>query len=500
MPTEISLPFPLESESATAWLQSLGSLPPANAANRLNQAWKTLSTSAPTGDNPLVILLNMTPPTLHLAHGLAAFARGEWPTNAKSCKAAKLAIQLLRHAGLAFARLASGLSGDAEHGRLATFYALQLAGFCLRTGARFYEAPSASLWKKSAQLYRLAEKQHWLNQSVSVKVADFKNASTLDAVFKRNLLFTLCAPNRYSATEIDQLFQFAGQTQHLLDLRRQDIGDFDFYWELTDSEPKPRKHPKWPLPKDSLAISTQRLGRALQQGEISVEMAVATRNRLAQHLLGYDQIFSSLTIGPAQPARLLTGFAAVSGYLQSEDRLSKIMRLSEQNHGSRAALHNMTLMPLEHEKSFFNQSAKSNGAGHLDSFEVRLLRSTSKQFLVAESTTGNFGNGDIALLYREQLAAKLVIIRQQTLFDDTSLLLLEPIPGKIEPYAIDNPLGRQQCALLIDADGAAPEIILPAGKYGTQTDIGLVHFKSVTLLACVEHSPWFNRFKIRVGS
>lgn len=500
MPTQTSLPFPLESESATAWLQSLSSLPPANAANRLNQAWKTLSTSPLSGDNPLATMIGMVPPTLHLAQGLAVFARAEWPANAKSCKAAKLAIQLFRHASLAFARLASGLSDDAERGRVAIFYALQLAGFCLRTGARFYEAPSASLWKKSAQLYVLAEKQRWLNQAISVKVADFKNAGTLDAVFKRNLLFTLCAPNRYSETEIDQLFQFAGQTQHLLQFNRHDVGDFDFYWELTDSEPKPRRHPKWPLPKDSLAISTQRLGRALQQGEISVDMAVATRNRLAQHLLGYDQIFSSLTIGPAQPARLLTGFAAVSGYLQGEDRLSKIMRLSEQNHGSRATLHNMTLMPLEHEKSFFNQSPKSNGAGHLDSFEVRLLRSTSKQFLVAESTTGSFGNGDIALLYREQLAAKLVIIRQQTLFEDASVLLLEPIPGKIEPYAIDNPLGRQQCALLIDAESASAEIILPPGKYGTQTDIALAHFKSVTLLACVEHNPWFNRFKIRVGS
>ncbi|MBD9361713.1 hypothetical protein EBB_14525 [Methylomonas sp. EbB] len=500
MTDNASLPFELSTESLGAWINSLSALPAANAANQLNLVLKQLTRSNGTAANVLPILVNLTPLTLHLSNGLTNAARSETDiaTNTKALKIAKLAIQLLRHLSLAFCRTVETKQLDTSLTQQAIFYALQLVGYCLRSTALFYEMPSTTLWKKSGLLYTIAGELQLLKKPVSSKPQEFKLQSTIEAVIKRNVLFALSKPNQYSTTEISQLFQLANRHQDRLEISKTPNPDCGFIWNL-GSEPSPIPRTNSTLPRGSVYINCLGLGHALQLGEIETELNSNMQTKLALHLTGYSNIFASVAIGPPMPAHLLEGFVAVSAHLQGEEKLSKIMNLSSQLSRGRSLARDMSLVPLEHEKSFYKPLNASIISFPEHGTNLSLLRNVSKQFLVAESPAPNCSTGDIGLLCREQQPAKLVIVRQQTLYEDVTLILLEPIIGNITIHDIENAGdSNSQKAIVIGMETAQPEVLLANGKYTVGSKIKLLYGNTLYLKACVESTPWLVRFKAGV--
>ncbi|AMK77967.1 MULTISPECIES: hypothetical protein [Methylomonas] len=496
MTDNASLPFELSTESLGGWINSLSALPAANAANQLNLVLKQLNRyNAAAAILP--ILINLTPLTLHLSNGLTNVARSETDiaANGKALKIAKLAIQLLRHLSLAFCRTVETKQLDPTQNQQAIFYALQLIGYCLRSTALFYEMPSTTLWKKSGLLFTTAGELQLLKKQISSKQQEFKLQNTIEEVVKRNLLFAVSTPNRYPTTEINQLFQLANRQQNRLEISKNPSPDCGFFWNL-GSEPSPVPRTNCTLPRGSVYISCLNLGHALQLGEIETELNSNMQTKLALHLTGYSNIFASVAIGPPMPAHLLEGFIAVSAHLQGEEKLSKIMNLSSQLSRGRSLARDMSLVPLEHEKSFYKPLNSTIVSFPEHGTSLSLLRNVSKQFLVAESPAPNCSTGDIGLLCREQQPAKLVIVRQQTLYEDVTLILLEPIIGSVAIHDIENAGDSSQKAIVIGMETDHPEVLLTNGKYTVGSKISLLYGKTLYLKACVENTPWLVRFRV----
>jgi len=497
-----SLPFELSTESLAGWLKSLSALPPANAANQLNQTLKQLTRGEALSNALLPLLVNLTPLTLHLSNNLANLARpdAQSTTDKKAVKIAKLAIQLPRHLSLVFCQLAEHEELEEAQARLAIYHALQLIGYSQRNGALFYEMWSATLWKKTAFLYQLAVEQQWLEQTIPTKIPEFKLHPNIAAVIRRNLLFAISQPNRYSYGEISQLFELANQYQHLLEIGDHQATDFNFYWEADCGEPNPKKQAHWKLPMGCVAVNSLAIGHALQMGEIKTELPAETQIKLVQHLTGYPQIFASTIIGQPIPAQLLSGFASVTTSLHAEDKVTKIMRLSAQLNNGKSIARGMTLVPLENESSHY----KSIDPAKVNFVETRsvlnLLRSHSNQYQVAESTSPNCTTGDIGLLCRAQQPAILVIVRQQSLYEDVKLILMEEIKDSVAIYHISGAGNKGQQAIIIGGETDHPEVFLPSGKYSLDSKILLKYGPSFYLKECVEHNDCFARFRIRFDS
>lgn len=497
-----SLPFELSPESLAGWLKALSALPPANAANQLNQTLKQLTRGDAISNALLPLLVNLTPLTLHLSNNLANLARSDSQTTAdkKTIKIAKLAIQLPRHLGLVFCQLAEHEELEEAHARLAIYHALQLMAYSQRNGALFYEMWSATLWKKTAFLYQLAVEQQWLEQTIPTKIPEFKPLPNIAAVIRRNVLFAISQPNRYSYAEIGELFELAIQYQHLLEIGSHQLTDFNFYWEPDCGEPNPKKQANWKLPIDCVAVNSLAIGHALQMGEIKTKLPAETQIKLVQHLTGYPQIFASTIIGQPIPAQLLSGFISVTTSLHAEDKVTKIMRLSAQLNNGKSIARGMTLVPLENEASHY----KSIDPAKVNFEETRsvlnLLKSHSHQYQVAESTSPNCITGDIGLLCRPQQPTILVIVRQQSFYEDVKLILMEEIKDSVAIYDISGSEKNRRRAILIAAETDHPEVFLPSGKYSLDSKILLNYGPSFYLKACLEHNHCFARFKIRFDS
>ncbi|OAI27797.1 hypothetical protein [Methylomonas koyamae] len=498
MTDNASLPFQLTHESMASWLKSLSSLAPAVAANQLNLTLKQLVRTDADANALLPLLINLSPLALHLSNSLANLARAE--PQGKAYKIAKLAVQLLRHLSLALCRAIESKQLATETVPTAIFHALHLIGYCQRNSALFYEPPSATLWKKTALLYQIAEKKNWLQQEIAGKFADLKQPNSIEGVVKRNLLFAIFAPNRYAVAEIEPLFKLAAITQPLLETSMQPSQGPDFYWELKDSEPCPAKRGHWQTSRGMMAICTQRLGHALRLGEISSELPQTTVSKLTQHLCCYDQLFATVDLKPPiLPARFFPGLGSVQAYLASQDKLSKIMRLSGQT-ASRNVLRDMSLVPLEHEKNFYKPST-----GHVSNFNnqpgfpVTLLRNHSKQFVVAESSEGAFCTGDIGMLSREQQAPRLMLVRRQAAFEDTSLIAFEPVIGELSIHDIAGDGGKTVQAVLV-TDENHSEVFLPKGKYALESKIALPNGTTLLLKSCLEFNEYYARFRVTLDS
>ncbi len=497
--TANNLPFSLTTESLADWLDTLASLPPANAANQLNQALKELRNVKIPAGQLLPLLVNLTPPCMFLSNTLSALNLGEanHKLTSKSIKVAKLAIQLIRQLSLSFCTLAESRQLDHSQNQLAIFYALQLIGYCLRSYHLLYEMPSTSLWKKSAALYCLANETDCLEQQQSPKLQEFKAQPTIAAVLKRNILFSLFTPTHYTAPEIDQLFQLANQHYDLLDITTEHARDFRFYWNLEGEEPCAVKRVSKHLPEGFLAISCNRFAEALQQRSLETELKLTTHAKLALQLSSYEEVFNSMLIGSSSVYHLLTGFIPVCDYFQEQDKLAKILHVST---GGKPIIRRMGLVPLDYEKSFY-ESRHIPSKTPLPFKNINLVRTGSDMFAIAQSRTLDCCTGDIALLYKEHQPAALAIIRQMAVHDLTgdNNALMEFVQGTCSIFAFIDATGVRSYALVINGETEDPEVFLPPDKYSIDSNIVLNVGITLHLNACVEYNSSFAHFKISIA-
>lgn len=502
MTSQPDLPFALTPESQATWLESLSALPVSAAAHQLNQALKQLKNTPASASELLTLLINLTPLTLHLANNLLATPVSENRTSDKSLKIAKLSLHLLRQLSLLFANLTKSPTMGAAAQAIAIYYGLQLMGQALRGFSCFYEAPSATLWKNAAELYSLAEEKHCLKQQQSSKLTEFKLQASIEAVIKRNLLFSLCNPNLYRREDIESLFQFANQHGDKLVINHpQTAEQFDYCWDLSsDHWPGPVKHINQ-LAENLLAIDSRPIGEALQDRAIVTGLSTSLQAKLALHLSGYQPLFKTIIPGLPSRIQMVLGFERICAYLQEQQKLARIMRLGGQAPQAGFEKSAMTLVPLAHQRNVFDAVEKPFSKALGQGRAVNILKTPNNAYAIVEGRAFDCSSGDLVLLYKEQQPGSLAIIRQQTLHDlsGSTHILLEKIQGDCSVDIFSIGTGHYP-ALLIDEHIDRPELFLASGKYPLDSVIRMSSGKVAHIKACLETNRFFARFKISLES
>lgn len=498
MATDNTLPFELNPDALAEWLDGLSLLPHAQAAHQLNLALKQLKDEKCPAVELLPLLVNLTPLTLLFSNSLSATAITEPDLSGKSLKLGKLSMQLPRQLALIFCQIIESKTLEPADRNTAIFYALQLIGNSLRCYCLFYDIPSATLWKKSAQLYKLAAATEALNLPQASKFSEFKAQADIESVIKRNLLFSITSPRLYKPEEITQLFQLANQYAHLLEIETPaDTFDCGFYWDLTkDHPPYPVRKNNRSLPANFMGIKCPRISHELQLGTIVTKLSPGNQNKLALLFSGYTQVFNSIIPGMPSRTKLIPGFVGVCHYLQELNKLSKINQLSSQLRDPKNIDRGLALVPLEHQRNVFDNTERPFGGEIAMGKFVNLHKTPNKAYWVAESRKPDCSTGDIVLLYKEQHPVSVAIIRQQNYNElaNATQLLLEQMSGNCTIYSIaDN--GNDTSAVIVGEGTDNAQVFLANGKYALNGKIPLTIGTSLRLTACMESNPFFARFR-----
>ncbi|MGY6277801.1 hypothetical protein [Methylomonas sp. MgM2] len=495
------LPFELSADGLTSWLDALGELPQLQAAHQMSQLLKQLKDEEQASEL-LPILISATPLTLHFSTSIAVAASGQLAPG-KSRKAAKLSMQLLRQLSLLFSQLVEDPTLMESERQTAIYYALQCIGYCMRCYSSFYEEPSATLWKISALLYSLAAAQNALQTSQPTKLTEFKQQPTIEAVIKRNLLFSISSPTLLAPSEINEVFQFATEYADRLTISpAPDTLDFGFYWDLNDELPPcPTHKSRRALPNGFLAVDAQDIGLALQTDDSVANLDRNTQTRLALHLLGYQPIFDSIIPGQTLRAKFLFGFSTASNFLQEINKLQKIRQLSGQGKSASPAKLNLALIPLEHEKDSFEKMNQILSKTNSISKSGNVLTISHSSYLIAEGRAFDCSTGDVAMSYRDREPATFAIIRQQNALSISNVthILMEKITGVYSVYSFKSANGNQT-AIVVDEDSDKRQVFLPPGKYKVDSNIPLTTEQSLHLTACLESNAFFARFRFNFDS
>ena len=500
MITNTSLPFELNPAGLSRWLESLSSLPHAQAGHQLNEALKQLKLEKCEPSTLLPLLINLVALTLHLANHLSSGVSTETDLSDKAIKMAKMSMQLTRRLALLFCRLAESKTTESLIQASSIYYALQLIGYSMRSNSLCYEIPSATLWKKSAALFQLAVANDCLLPNQTTKVAEFKTQSSVLSVIKRNLLFSILQPSLYKASDIQPLFQLANQmADQLIITTDREPHCVGFYWDLgKDLPPYPVKKFTRTLPDGFMAIDSQPISNAMALGTVSTLLNPSTQNKLAVVLGSYQPLFNAISPGPPSSGKLISGFVKIGNYLLEVNRLAKIHQLSTQLPNSSDPLKNLSLVPLEHQRNVFDVADRSFGKQQNVTIAVNLLKTPNSRYWVAESRTLNCSTGDIVLMIREQHPASLAIVRQQRINDlsNAAQFLLELMPGTCSLYNLDNSSGY---VIVISDSGGSAQAFLPCGKYSLHSTLHLGSGISLQLKAHLEQNHFFERFHVQLN-
>ena len=493
-----TLPFALNTDALANWLENLSFLPQAQAAHHLNQVLKQLKDESCHPSELLPLLLNITPLTLHFSNSLSNAATVEANLSIKARKLGKLSMQLPRQLALIFCQLVESKKLETTEIPTAIYYALQLIGYCLRCYCLFYQMPSATLWKKSALLYKLAVIYNCLTSPQTLKISDFKSQASIESVIKRNLLFSILMPRLYKNDEISEFFQLANQHANLLDITTDNATiNFGFYWNLEkDAPPSPVKKNHNCLPAGFLAIDSDRISQLLQLGTPITTLNPSTQNKLALALSSYRQAFSSIIPAPPSQSKMIVGFTVICHYLQELNKLVKINQLGSSLPGAREHKLDFSLVPLEHQRNVFDTVSQAFTHQTIEGKPVNLHKTPNKTYLVAESRSLDCATGDIVLLYKEQHPVSVAIIRQQALNDlsNTNQLLLEQIPGSCSIYSLGNTTIDSH-AIVVGEGTTNPQVFLANGKYSLDSEIPMAIGRPLILTACLESNSFFTRFR-----
>lgn len=495
-----SLPFELTSDALAGWLESLRIQPQTQAAQHLNQALKQIKEEKCEPEQLLPLLINLAPLTLYFSNSLSLVATTESGLSEKALKLGKFSMHLPRQLALIFCQIIESkkLSTDAQ--QTAIYYALQLIGFCLRCYCLFYEAQSATLWKKFAWLYKQAAKKQFLTLQQATKLSEFKGLNTIELVVKRNLLFSLLTPTLFKNTEISRLFQFAQQHANLLQISTDnEILDFGFYWDLdSDAPPCVIRKANRSLPKGYMAIDSRQLGYELQTDALNNDLSPSAQAKLSLILNSYQQMFDSIIPGMPASSKMISGFFSVCSYLHELNKLLKISQLSAQSSRGEQPKQDFSLVPLEYQRHAFETGNSPFTQQKNLGQAVSLIKTPNKSYLVAESKGLDCQTGDLVLLYKEQHPASLAIIRQQH-FSELSKsrqYLLELITGICSIYSLaDHAI--DSFVIIVGEEGKDPQAFLTAGKYSTDSSLGLSQGKFLHLTSCLESNDFFARFRFQ---
>lgn len=504
MATNTDLPIGVSALPVSDWLDLLSELPPAIAGKQLNQTLQQLRAGSVNADILLPILIALTPAALDLWQKLALLDIKSRPLNPEQNaeSPSRLAVQIIKQLSVLYFRITdSGSELTPDKMESACFFALQVAGHCQCCLATFHEAPSETLWKKTAELYRLAAKNLWMERIQAINCNDMSLTPSILTTLRRNILFTITSPRRYQDTEPLQLFAFANRYHDLIDLEECfPSPGFCYYWSVSGEEPCPVRQFNATLPKGYIAINTSRLGNSLMQHHLQTSLSPTTEAQITLKFSAYLELFQNLSPGASILSRIVTGLNDIIAFVQDMDKRNNIQQLSFGELQFSSRLDDLSLVPIDsgrpqQDEPPINPFGPTQGGG--TGKIAHVYKTLNDKYLIAEGQLLGCLTGDLVLIHNQhQREMRLAIVRQQLPHGITRSphSLFETLSGSLSPHMFNSGLGKQHCLIVSELDST--EIFLPAGKYQTDTKIVLNTGKAIFLKQCIEANSYFARFKL----
>ncbi len=500
--TTTKLPFELSEESTTSWLQSLSQLSSVNSANQINKVIKQLRAINTDADKIFRILIQLTPTVIYISTDIESSHQTESNKNAndKSRKVEKLCIQLLRSLSLAFYAFTTKKSFPDDEKNQCLYIALQLIGRTQRITAIFHQFPSTTLWKKTGEIFISAQNRNVFQQQIKHKIKDFKSLSTIEAVLKRNILFSIFAPYQQHADLIQELFSIAKQHAHLLNLNTTYTTENAFSWNINSTHP-PYTTGSAQLRSDSIiGINTNELLSFTQSTSFSSSLKKEALEYIVCQISGYRELINSPVPSDFVINHLLVGFIDILEYLEETERLNKIQQISSQLAKTASSNYNL-LNPVELKNNQFslNQNTPNSSDNFLSEAEVvKILKIKNNQYLIAESNPMACSIGDLTLLCASNHPPELGIIRQIRITNasGTNHILIEKITGTPLSGRINAPETIENQIILIQTKKSSSEVFIATNKFSNGTLVKLVSEESFTLDKLIDHSPFYMRYQI----
>lgn len=499
--TTNQLPFEITVDSSAIWLQSLSQLSSVNSAHELNKAVKQLKITTSDADETLKVLINLTPTILYIISDILSSILAE--TNTTPRKIEKLCIQLLKNLSLGFCEYTNKEEVLTEDKTLAIYFGLQLLGYTQYITTIFHQPPSSTLWGKTAQLYKLAQSTNIVCLEIKHKIKDFKNLINIEAVLKRNLLFSILAPYQYIPSHIKELFFVSNQLAHLLELDSNKSLDNSFYWNSNNEIAPIRQNHIQQESDGILNINTLKILSFIQSAHFSSTLKKNTLNRIIEQISGYKKVMNSSIPVPASNPDifdLMIGFTEITNFLKKIGNLKQIKQLSSQIIDN-TSLENMSLEPLAFEKSHLSPTANLSGTSSNDklisnSQPVAMLNTKYKQYVIVYARFIDCSIGNIVLLCKSGLNPELGIIRQITITKTsaTTNILIEKIFGTPSSFLIYPSKTSAKRIIIIENKQPKPEVLIEPNIFSKGTKIISTLEQSFALDKLIDYSPYFMHF------
>ena len=501
--TTSKLPFELSPDAISSWLHTLSEKNSANSAVKLNNAIKLLRKNKTDTDKVLAALIQLIPAILHICNNIELSFIQTPDKDRSTQKVINLCIQLLRNTSLAFCNLSNNQNLSDDDYNLALYLALQIIGDSQRMSTKFHEPPSSTLWGETGKLYNLALKSDASQKQINHKIKSFKNQLTIDSVIKRNLVFSISAPYRYSASQVDELFSIANQVADKLNLNPAYAAtNNSFQWDsLTEIAPYPIDNTAQSK-QFTITINTQDLIVFMKSKGFTSKLDSQTINQLYDQLSGYQSIINNPIPSPPTISRLIVGLSKITEHLLKVDKLKKIQQFSSQSIPDQA-IENMTLEPMPFEKNSLHNTPRARPSNtNMSLLEnakpVKTIQVKHDNYITAETNDFECMIGDLALFCSSNLTHKLGIIRQVRITNATGTthILIEKTEGNPVPLSLSSSSTTDNQTVGLQHATGLSDLFMPVVKLPNGTQLSSSSGQKFSLKALTDFSPFFTRYQI----
>jgi len=488
------LPFELSSDDIAIWLNTIEKFNSAKVAVELNNAAKLLRLSKENSDQVLNALIQLTPAILHTCNTIETTFLSDPHSKKYPIKIIKLCIQLLKNMGLAFSNI--------EKQSYALYMALQLIGHSQRLSALFHESPSSSLWKETGQIYNSALKKNLTQQEIDHKIQHFKEQLNISSVLKRNILFNLFTPYKYSADQTKELFLLSNILADKLELNNTNTTSNNvFYWLPEKGTPPDTVNTSIELQQPTITIDTKAIITLMQSNTFICKLNKDTVSNLVDHLSCYQSIINKPIPSAPIISHLLIGFNNIIEHLTKVSTLQKIEQLSADSTTPKPTKDlSIQAKSINHDhlpttpkiayssnyKDFFNKTKA-----------VKTLRVTNENYIIAETSYLECNIGDISLLCLPNLTNQLGIIRQVKVTNNSKTIhiLIEKINGILSTQL--PPLEQNKTAEIISVqDASSFHLIFQAPcKLANGSKLNCASGDHFTLTKLTDYSLYFSLYQ-----
>ncbi len=348
MQTSSALPFSLEAEAISKWVDTLALNNPVQASNDIYLVIRTLSKHQEKFQAHIELILNeLTPIAIQLNIDLEPLFTSEIGVlDGKKRKIARLSINLLRHHALLYFHLSKVLTK--EPANLAINRCIQIVGLCLKQSALIYDVPSRELWEIIGKLYHLAGSKGLFDTSIDDRFSFFKKQVYIINNIKAVLLFSLCQANYLKQKEIEDLYLLVQQhSQHLV-LTNLYSAHCLYFWSYDQPITIQSITPHSQFPSNAVFIDTSLITPILQTNNFSF---------LVDKLTKHQAFIPSLLKAPPKKSKIAYGFTDVVCFIEKHTQKENSHKASIRSY---VDAKNLELQPFEYETKSLKKVSASD--------------------------------------------------------------------------------------------------------------------------------------------